>query len=172
MIRLCASPYRASRHRHQSPPSYFIPRNSQVSIGGGSFILTMEVAGLTFSVVSLLDTCLTASRLYSSAKNFSRDSESLIVGLLWQQSRLRLWGKAWRIPIDSGGGAQATGAPPPQAVAPGALLEQEVRERNLDPTVVYRTLQSMQSLLSEGEKLAGRHQEDADVEKVTSSSAV
>lgn len=150
--------------------SYFIPRNCQVFFGGGSF-LTMEVAGLTFSVVGLLDTCLTASRLYSSAKNFSRDSESLVVGLLWQQSRLRSWGKAWRIPIDCGGGTQSTDAPQPQAVAPGALLEQEVRERNLDPTVIYRTLESMKSLLSEGEKLAGRHQEDADVEKVVRSSA-
>lgn len=74
---------------------------------------------LTFSIVALLDTCLTASRLYSSAKNISSDFESLTLELLWQQSRFKWWAKTWQIPVDG----DAIGTAATTAVA---VLEREV----------------------------------------------
>jgi hypothetical protein len=119
----------------------------------------MEVASLAFSIISLLDTCLTAGRLYSSGKNFSPDSESLGLELLWQQSRLKTWAKIWRIPLEGATGA-VTSSP---AVV---LLEREVKEAHLDLRIIERTLKSTKDLLSEGERLSNRHLEDGEPEKV------
>lgn len=112
----------------------------------------MEAASLTFSIVSLLDTCLTAGRLYSTGKTFSPDSQSLALELLWQQSRLKSWAKLWQIPLDDGFGGVNTASP-----AAATLLEREAREAQIDLHVVERTLKNMHELLSEGEQLSNCH---------------
>ncbi|KAK0740379.1 hypothetical protein B0T18DRAFT_431708 [Schizothecium vesticola] len=117
--------------------------------------MTMEVTSLVFAIVTLLDTSLTVTRLYSSNKNFSPDSKSLALALLWQHSRFKFWTKTWQIPID--GNASAAAA---------SLLEKELRQRELDLKVFDQTLRSMKALLSEGEKLTSRHhQDDGELEK-------
>ncbi|KAK3991521.1 hypothetical protein QBC44DRAFT_393086 [Cladorrhinum sp. PSN332] len=124
----------------------------------------MEAVSLVFAIFSLLDTSLTATRLYSSNKSFSPDFASLADDLLWQHSRFKLWAKTWQIPIDG----DVVGTGPPEAAT---LLEKAVRDRELDPKVVELTLKGMMAQLSEGEKLATRYKPDEELEKGLSAKA-
>lgn len=139
----------AQHHERQTPPN---PTKHH-------HLHAMEAASLALSIITLLDTCLTACRLFSAGKSATKDSESLILELLWQQSLLKTWAMKWGIEVDesSGEGGLVKKSPAVEELA------EQLSEVNVELVIVERTLRSMRDLLMEGEELSERHVKEIDI---------
>jgi hypothetical protein len=122
-----------------------------------------DIAGLAISIVTLLDTCITATRLISTAKNFPSESDIVRIGLLIEGARLRSWAKAWGIGIENGDGKDGVSRMPANRTK---LLMEEAERYCLDLPLVQQILRSALDLLSEGQDRQTRH-EPKEFEKVS-----
>jgi Prion-inhibition and propagation len=111
-----------------------------------------DIAGLALSIVTLLDTCLTLTKLLSTAKSFSTEAETLRIGLLREEGRLKTWARSWGIPNDG----NTYGKVVPEGEATKLLLE-EAQNESFDLSAIQRTLDNMLELLSLGDTIQNRH---------------
>jgi hypothetical protein len=111
-----------------------------------------DMAGLALSIITLVDTCLTITKLFSTARSFSTEAETLRLGLIREEGRLKTWARSWGIPNDGSVKAEAV----PEGDAARLLLE-EAENASLDLSAVQRTLDNMFELLSAGGAMQNRH---------------
>ncbi|KAF8153269.1 prion-inhibition and propagation-domain-containing protein [Crassisporium funariophilum] len=112
-----------------------------------------DIAGLALAIVSLVDSCVTASRLFSTAKDFSTESETLRLGLLREEGRLKTWARSWGIPTEGNLSV-------PQMLQESdatKLLMEEAENASIDLSQVRCTLSNMWELLSMGKVMRDRH---------------
>jgi Prion-inhibition and propagation len=111
-----------------------------------------DIVGLALSIVTSLDTCLTLTKLLSTAKSFSTEAETLRIGFLREEGRLKTWARSWGIPND--------GTTYEKVVQEGEatkLLLEEAQNESLDLSAIQRTLDNMLELLSSGDTIQKRH---------------
>jgi hypothetical protein len=111
-----------------------------------------EVVGLTLSIITLIDTCITTCNLISKARAFPSDLELLHTGLLWEAARLREWAKSWAIEPNSSTTDRLS-------ADRGSLLIQEAGSASVDLVLVERILKNAEQLLSRGEKIIVKYDE-------------
>ena len=113
-----------------------------------------DMAGLALSIITLVDTCLTITKLFSTARSFSTEAETLRLGLMREEGRLKTWARSWGIPSDGSLNASAI-----QEGEATRLLLEEAENASLDLSAVRRTLDNMFELLSAGSTMQNRHGE-------------
>jgi hypothetical protein len=106
-----------------------------------------DFAGLALAIVTLVDSCVTASKLFSSAKHFSTESETLRLGLIREEARLKTWARSWGIPIE--GDAKSIPLAAKEAIVTKLLID-EAEESGVDLVIIEATLKNMFDLLSQG----------------------
>jgi hypothetical protein len=111
-----------------------------------------DIVGLALSIVTSLDTCLTLTKLLSTAKSFATEAETLRIGLLREEGRLKTWARSWGIPNDG----TTYGNVIQEGEATKLLLE-EAQSESLDLSAIQRTLDNMLELLSSGDTIQNRH---------------
>ncbi|KAI9839770.1 MAG: hypothetical protein M1837_002009 [Sclerophora amabilis] len=119
-----------------------------------------EFVGLAISIVTLVDSCLTVSRLYSTSQNFSLEAKTLRLMLARQDARLTCWAKSWGMALEEG-----TGVPSPMQDEAKERIVDEARRYGLDLPELESTLENMWELLSEGKRLQNRQDRGTQSDK-------
>jgi hypothetical protein len=112
-----------------------------------------DIASLVLAIVTLLDSCLTASKLAVTGKDFPVEGKALSLSLRGEEARLRTWAREWEIATDQNQIAESALTIPE---ATTALLTQEAENANVDLAEVRDILQNMWELLSEGKAVGSR----------------
>ncbi|PVF98804.1 hypothetical protein CPB86DRAFT_825504 [Serendipita vermifera] len=107
-----------------------------------------DFAGLAIGIVNLVDSCVTASKMFSTAKHFSTEAETLRLGLIREEGRLKSWARSWGIPIE----AAANSLYAKEAVATKLLID-EAEDACIDLEDIEATLKNMWELLSQGKAI-------------------
>lgn len=111
-----------------------------------------DIAGLAVSIVALVDSCLTVSKLVVTSKDFPLEAKTLRMGLVGERARLKTWARAWKLPVDT------NLTDPVQIDQQGTnVLEEEAKAANLDLEDVQDILDNMYMLLTKGKAMENRH---------------